>query len=72
MSSSKEEKELDKELLESFKPGEYAQLMLLVKLKDMNMFLEHVEKIGMKVKLSEEMQAKADFFDSRKNNGDSH
>jgi len=62
----------DKEtkFLESFKPGEYAQLTLLVKLKDMTKFIDHMKKAGVDMAILPNVQANIDFHMNDK--GDVH
>jgi len=65
-------KDKDKKLLESFKAGEYAQMIILVKLKDMDAFIEHMKKANLDLAILPQVQAKIDFQSNNSGGGKPH
>jgi len=61
----------EKKLLESFKAGEYAQITILVKLKDMDKFLAHMKQAKMDLAIMPRAKVEMDFH-SNKDEGETH
>ncbi len=53
----------EKKLLESFKPGKYAQLTILVDTKDLVTFVNHLKLSGLKLAVMPHVKAEVDFQD---------
>jgi len=65
-------KDKDKKLLESFKAGEYAQMTILVKLKDMDAFIEHMKGANLDMVILPQVRAKINFQSNDDSGGKPH
>jgi len=51
----------EKEFLNSFKAGEYANLTILIELKDLSKFVEYLKASGLKMAIMPHVKTELDF-----------